>query len=80
MNKGYYNHMAGASYLVLSRLKMGLHLSYLVYNSELNGKKLFDLFIDEFEDISISEKSDILEKQILWLLLNNPNSKGKSDP
>lgn len=80
LNKGYYNNMAGANYLVLARLKMGVHLSYLVYNSELDGKSFFDLFIDEFEDVSVEEKSEIIEKQIIWLLLNNPTSKGKSDP
>jgi hypothetical protein len=79
LNKGYYNNMAGASYVILARLKMGVNLSYLVYNSELNGKKLYDLFIEEFEDIDIKEKAAILEKLIIWLLLNNPSSKGKSD-
>lgn len=72
--------MAGASYLVLSRLKMGVHLSYLVYNSEANGKKLFNEFIDNFEHVPVAVKSKIFERQILWLWLNNPNSKGKSDP
>ena len=80
LNKGYYNHMAGADYLVLSRLKMGLHLSYLVYNSEVKGKKLWDMFINQFDDISISEKAEVFEKQIMWLLLNHPTSKSKSDP
>lgn len=80
LNKGYYNHMAGASYVVLARLKMGVHLSYLVYNSEDKGKKYFDKFIDEFDHVTIEEKSEIFEKQIVWLLLNNPTSKGKSDP
>lgn len=72
--------MAGASYIVLSRLKMGVHLSYLVYNSEHNGKKLYDMFVDEFEDISVDQKATIFERLIMWLLLNHPTSKGKSDP
>lgn len=80
LNKGYYNNMAGASYVVLARLKMGTHMSYLVYNSEVDGKKLYDVFIDEDKDTSVKDKAAILEKLIIWLLLNNPNSKGKSDP
>jgi len=71
--------MAGADYAVLGRMKMGVHLSYLVYLSEANGKNLYELFITEFKEVSVEEKSGILEKLVLWLLLNNPHHKSKSD-
>jgi hypothetical protein len=80
LNKGYYNHMAGANYVVLSRLKMGVHLTYLVFNSEIEGTKCFSKYIEAWKDIECKEKSEVIEKLIIWLLLNNPTSKGKSDP
>ncbi|CAI2384890.1 unnamed protein product [Moneuplotes crassus] len=79
LNKGVYTHMAGADYAILARIKMGVHLAYLVYNSELKGKKYYDLYMNEFDDISTENKSAILEKLVIWLLLNNPNNKSKGD-
>ena len=71
--------MAGADYAILARIKMGVHLAYLVYNSEYKGKKFYTLFIEEFKEYSDEQKSSILQKLVIWLLLNNPSNKNKGD-